>query len=447
MIFTIGGQAHGYLPKSIFTRPKAVGLPRLRDSLLVLVDCSSLEVTQREDLFMSSRDRLSKKPIRYQVEREIEHMLKNNAELRRLQQERRAEDVESKLSEAKPLEEVLGKVLKASPALKSLFLKGQRLARPFPRGSGGGGDGDGSGSKDDGKPFQGRRHPTYFKHAEVEYGKVFDRNCEKGRRVRVKFLTDVENEYFDRSADRGRFDLEVLDAPRDVSEPNYNLTLEEGQAHLNMALPEEAEVGDTLTIQATVNDSTLTDPFVNVFKLHVAAKQDRTPGPTKPKKPRRGGDGGKDESKRGIALPDVIPVYEDDAHWKKHKFTPETACHVESDPVDVDGDLQDVHTFYINVDNVALKTEMKYSKQDARLLEAKFKYGNVLLGLAMLHAGGDDTAKKNGGGDKEETQETVPDQIRRVSEAVAPVLLPMIDQLAGLNEEDLAEVSLVGEDA
>jgi len=446
VIFTLGGQAHGYLPKSIFTRPRAVALPRLRDSLLVLVDCSLLDVTQREDLFMSSRDRLSKKPIRYQVEREIEHMLKNNAELRRLQVERRAEDVESKLSEEKPLVEVLGKVLRASPSLKSLFLQGQRLARPFPRGAGGG-NGDGPGGDEDGKPFQSRRHPTYFKHAEVDYGKVFDRNCEKGRRVRVRFLTDVENEYFDRSADRGRFDLEVLDAPRDVSEPNFSLTLEEGQAHLNMALPEETEVGDTLIIQATVNDSTLTDPFVNVFKLHVMAKQNRTPGSTKPQKRRRGGGAGKDESKRGIALPDVIPVHEDDEHWKKHKFTPETACHVESDPVKVDGELQDVHTFYINVDNVALKTEMKYSKQNARLLEAKFKYGNVLLGLAMLHAGGDDTAKKNGGGEKEETQETVPDQIRRVTKVVAPVLLPMIDQLAGLNEEDLAEVSLVGEDA
>jgi len=32
-----------------------------------------------------------------------------------------------------------------------------------------------------------------------------------------------------------------------------------------------------------------------------------------------------------------------------------------------------------------LGDEMKYSKQDARLLEAKFKYANVLLGLAMLH--------------------------------------------------------------
>ena len=40
VIFMINGQAHGNIPKSIFTRTKSVNLPRLRDSLLVLIDCS-----------------------------------------------------------------------------------------------------------------------------------------------------------------------------------------------------------------------------------------------------------------------------------------------------------------------------------------------------------------------------------------------------------------------
>ena len=92
VIFTVNGQAHGHLPKSIFSRPKAVGLPRLKDSLLVLVDCSKLRITQREDLFMTSRDRLSKKPIRFEIEEEIEQLLKNNSELRLCALRRGAED-------------------------------------------------------------------------------------------------------------------------------------------------------------------------------------------------------------------------------------------------------------------------------------------------------------------------------------------------------------------
>ena len=101
------------------------------------------------------------------------------------------------------------------------------------------------------------------------------------------------------------------------------------------------------------------------------------------------------------------------------------------------------------MDNNSLKTEMKYSKQDPRLLEAKFKYGNVLIGLAMLHQADNNIGFKNRMGNNEDDQQANPvqDQIRQVSEAVAPVLLPMIDQLAGLNEDDIEEFSAIGEDA
>src|SRR5205085_1919574 len=110
VIFMINGQAHGNLPKSLFSRPKAVGLPRLKDSLLVLVDCSSLSATKREDLFMSSRDRLSKHALRFAIEHEIEELLRTNPRLRKLQEQRRFQDVEAKLSEQKPLEEVLQRI-------------------------------------------------------------------------------------------------------------------------------------------------------------------------------------------------------------------------------------------------------------------------------------------------------------------------------------------------
>lgn len=456
VIFAINGQAHGYLPKSIYTRPKAVGLPRLRDSLLVLVDCSTLSATQREDLFMSSRDRLSKKPIRYAVEQEIEQMLRTNPELRRLQQERREQDVHSKLSEEKPLEQVLGRIFTASPTLKALFLRGQRLARPFAIG-GGGTNGETNGTKPGNKKFQGKRYPTYFRIPDLAPGEVFQRNCEEGRRCRIRFETDVENGYFDRATDQGTFELEVVDSPRELSPPSFSLALEDGAAHLNMALPQDVEVGDRLILQASVRDATVVEPFVNMIKLCVSERQIHLPGPTRPSKPKHAGGGGEDPSQQGIKLPPVISVRENDEHWQKYGFSPSTACHVISDPVIVEGKERLEHTFYINVDNASLKTEMKYTKQDARLLEAKFKYGNVLLGLAMLHDA-EKTGKVQGNGDassddrgtdglSDHNDDSVQDTIRKVSAAVAPVLLPIIDQLSGLSEEHLEELSTSGEDA
>jgi len=83
---------------------------------------------------MSSRDRLSKHALRFAIEREIEELLRTNPKLRKLQEQRRFQDVEAKLSEQKPLEEVLQRIFKSSPTLQNLFLLGRRLARPFPKG-------------------------------------------------------------------------------------------------------------------------------------------------------------------------------------------------------------------------------------------------------------------------------------------------------------------------
>jgi hypothetical protein len=434
VIFQINGQAHGYLPKSIFSRRRKVNLPRLRDSLLVIVDCSALTTKQREDLFMTSRDRLTDNEIRYEVEEEIMEMLKNNSALKQLQQDRRNQDIESKLNEERPLEEVLGKVLRSSPTLQTIFLAGQRLSKPFKTkktgGSGDNGNG-GGGSTDtdtDGKPYVGKRHPTFFDVKGVHTGQIYRRNCELGRRVRIDFKTDVVNDYFDRATDRGNFDIEIVDED-DFTTPNGNFVLDDGDGHLSFSLPPEADVDDAFTLQVTVNDPTLTEPFVNLIRLRVLAKQTRPPGTKKKKKKHTKGGGDKGRGV-GIDLPNVITVRTDDEHWQRHHFTPETACHVETDPItDDEGKEVDEHTFFINLDNNSLMNEMKYSKQDVRLLEAKFKYGNVLLGLAMLY---DDEQHDEDGSDEPRVQ----DKISAVTQAVAPVLLPMIDQLSGLEESE-----------
>lgn len=63
VIFTINGQSHGAIPKTFFQRER-VKMGRLAKSLLIIVDCSTLSVGAREDLFMNSRDRLSNGELR-----------------------------------------------------------------------------------------------------------------------------------------------------------------------------------------------------------------------------------------------------------------------------------------------------------------------------------------------------------------------------------------------
>lgn len=435
VIFQINGQAHGYLPKSIFSRPRKVGLQRLKDSLLVLVDCSELSIRHREDLFMTSRDRLSDHVLRQDVEEEIMDWLKNEKSLARLQQERRERDIQNTLKEEKPLEEVLSKVMRASPSLKTMFLDGRRLSKPFAEGNTGNsgvGHGDSGGStrnKQNGK-YIGRRHPTYFRVKGVGGGQVYKKKCEIGRRCRIKFETDVENSYFDRATDNGTYELEIIDEEQ-FSTPNANFSLDDGDASLSMSLPHEAKVGDKIFVESRVDDPTLVEPFTNIIQLVVESKSERTGG--KGRKKVKPGKGAGNEG-IGIDLPKVVPVRSGDDNWKSHNFDSTTACHVISDSQDVNGKQEIVNTFYINLSNTFLLTEMKYSKVNPQLLEAKFKYGNVLLGLAILH---DDDKKSRKENEYNENKLDVQTRIRVFTSAASPVLLPMIDQLSGLSGEEL----------
>ena len=444
IVFQINGQSHGYFPKTIFARKK-VGLPRLKDSLLVIIDCSELSATQREDLFMSSRDRLSNKAIRHDVEAEIIEMLSANDALKKLQQERRDKDIQSKLSKDKPLEEVLRQVMKSSPTLRTIFMLGQRLSKPFAKGSagaGGEGKGDGGGpdkNKASVQQYLGKAHPTFFDAKGVSSSGVCHRNCEEGRRFRIAFKTDVENQYFDRIANPGSFELEIVDED-DLEIPSGNFVLDDGDAFLSCKLPESVQAGDVFIVQVSVDDPTLMQPFVNLIQLRVIPRQVKKLSHSSSKK--KGGKGSGDKGTgSGIKSPTIIPVKTDDKMWVKYHFTPDTACMLISDPVPDSHDELD-HTFYVNIHNNSLLTEMKYTKQDVRLMEAKFTYANVLLGLAMILE--DDRRRKNGQSGDDEV--SVQDEIGKVTRAIAPVILPMIDQLSGLSESELDQMGFADDD-
>ena len=120
IIFAVNGQTHGSLPKRFFGR-RSVGMNRLDDSILVIVDCSRIDGRSREDLFMNSRDRMERGDFLTAIERELESILKGNQLLRDLRERRRAEDVASNLQDSKPFREVLESILRKSPSLATLF--------------------------------------------------------------------------------------------------------------------------------------------------------------------------------------------------------------------------------------------------------------------------------------------------------------------------------------
>ena len=426
VIFTINGQAHATLSVDFFRRQR-VGMSYLADSLLVTVDCSTIDGGMREDLFMNSRDRLRDNALSRRLEAELESLLREDPALKALRNRRRQEDLADRLSEDKPLAEALEEILKRSPALEKLFLQGQRVTSPFPSH----GTGHGGGGKFQGKPF-----PTFFRFKGKQQGEELKRGVRLGSRARVAFETDAEDTYFVRDLDPGEWSVwRIIEGQTPMQLPNCRLDgPRSGIATLHLELPNEVAAGDTLVLDIEVSDISRVDPFVNRLVLDVEP----------PTSPSPGGDGKRSRSAttgngvRGttgsLALPEVKRVRE--AEWGSvsfHTFTEDTALAI----VRPDDD-HDIFDFFVNVDNKYVRAMQKESKDSPRLLEEKFVYSMVLVGLALILDHHNSKRPINADNKNEAgTEESIERLVSRVTMTLAPVILPMIDVVGSLSLENL----------
>jgi hypothetical protein len=452
IIFTVNGQTHGNLTKDFFTRKSAGRLGYIADSIFVTVDCSGISGRAREDLFMNSRDRLSHSEVRHSLEDQMEDILKTHQGLRDLKEKRRSEEIASKLSDEKPLEDILKSLLEHSPTLSALFLEGKRAVNPFKTIM----------VRESEEAFVGKKHPTYFKFKGKEYGFELHRDCHINYRARITFETNAQNDYFSRKSDPGEFALcLVTDTTKtpvsDFAGPN----LQNGIATLAVRLPANCKVGDFLRFEAVVIDPTLLDPYRNSFSISVKpqAKPSTTTTPIAPPKPPGQKEGKDRELPSGISLPNIVEVQEPEWGQKDPAFDKYTALRirisdVESEPVDgQDGEPEahDVYDFLINMDNVFLKSELKSTSEELEVLKARWKYALVLVGLALLHDEAQNKKYRNQDQNPENSEngngETIETRIERFTKALAPVVLPMINSLGALDLEIALAMTASGEDS
>lgn len=438
VIFTVNGQAHADIKASIFAR-KRVGLQRLAKDLLVVVDCSTLDANERDDLFMSSRDRVAEEsPLFTELERSLEDALHEHPGLRELRNRRVQDDLKEQLSDNKPLESVLKQVFKHSPALARLFAKGERLSTPFKPES----------VQPDPNPPNLHAHPTFFHFSGKEAGETLKRAAHLEQRCRIGFTTDAVDDFFTRKYDAGKFTFRMVtengsDPVKSFIGPN----LVRGRGALSFDLPAGAKVGDEFTFETIVEDEVMQRSFINRFVLRVAAAQAaRPPGPPVRPQPPGTTPGPLPDGHGGIALPKVIPLKRSDAKWSEH-FDDELGClDVAEDTDEVNGKRETAYTFYLNEENVALRTELKASRNNAAVLRKQFEVAAVLLGLALIHDQQQvrrRPASEENAEDKDAEAGLV-ERIKLLTRAAAPILIPMIQALGDLGEDDLDESDLVG---
>lgn len=405
ILFTVNGQTHGHLASSFFLRDN-VGMGYLKDSLLVIVDCSDLDNLSKEDLFMNSRDRLCNCELRSHIERELEQILKGHPGLRSLKESRRQIEIKTKLAESKPLVDVIEKVIKNSPTLARLLSFGGKLPNPFKF------EETGTGNE-----YISKKYPTFFR-LKKKTNKDTIKNCPINWRFRVQFETDAPNDYFSRDDDAGKFSLCV----NGVEVTDYNLSLWNGTANLTVSLPKKAKPNYILQYNTSVKDVTKWEAFEDIIKVKIDEAREHNKGGDGKEKPLPPGDTDTGKQKpSNLDIPLVTDVHKQD--WEKHGFDDYDALRV----VPTGDGLYD---FFVNIDNICLLTELKYAKpsSDIELLTAQFRYGIVLIGLSLIRAPNTNT---------DETENSIPDNVKLVTRLVDPILLPMILTLSHLESEDI----------
>lgn len=440
ILFALNGQTHSQLTKGFFSR-KAVGrLNRIADSILVIVDCSQFDILAREDFFMNSRDRQRGGDLSVQIEVELEELLKHHQGLRALKDRRHQEEIASKVEDSKPLEDVLRTLVKQSPVLASLFLQGPRITNPFAP----------TEVKTEQKVYEGERYPTHFKFKGKRYGVELNCECPENQRCRVAFETDAVNDYFDRQIDKGEFSLFLVNGNSRSPVDNFaGPNLNNGSATLSVRLPHNSQEGDILRYVSTVRDLSRIDSFENAFVVKVIrAAKSKPGGPPSPPRPPTQEKGKDRQVPSGIAFPQIHDVYEDDWMEQDPPFNKFAAMRLVTDETP---DGQDVHEFYVNMDNLYLKTELKSAAHESELTKARWRFGLVLLGLAMLHqhAQTNQLASKNGASKAAERTDddngNVDSKVEDLGKAVAPFLLPIINSLGALDVDNSLAVDDSGE--
>ncbi|MCW3999907.1 MAG: hypothetical protein NWE93_06685 [Candidatus Bathyarchaeota archaeon] len=400
IIFTINGQTHGHISSAFFSR-NAVGLSYLADSILIIIDCSAFSGRIREDLFMNSRDRLRESTIKAQIEEKLEELLHNHPGLRALKEERRKQELENKLEDSKPLKEVLEDILRKSPTLSALLIPGVKLKVPF-------------NFKNVGLTtldFKGKDCPTYFRILQDTI-----KPCNINRRFRVQFETDANNDYFTRETCPGQFDMSV----QGTESPESILNLWNGLATLTASLPENCKVDDILSYACIITDLSQIKPFENYFKVKVLKEVELNQGEQGERKGPPATNAGKDRTlPEGLALPQIRPVRHDE--WGKFGFDENSALLARDTG-------EQGYDFYVNLDNIHLLSEIKSkSNVTAKLLEDKYKYALVLIGLALLQNNSKNKHRVDENGD-------IVQEIAEMTKKLSPIILPMISYLGELEE-------------
>jgi hypothetical protein len=400
VIFTLNGQRHGELAANFITR--RVGYEFLADDLLVVVDVTDMPADLREDIWMTSRDRVADTEEKQFIENAIEEFLKDHQGLRDLNNRRKQEWVTEQVDEDEPLD-ILQDMVSSDPALAEVFGVGGKLKRIV------------HGPTKIIAPFVGKPYPSYFRLKKP----IAIKDCPINRSCRLEFETDVRDDYFSRGREKGTLTI----VPPFMS---AGFTLFQGACTVKLTLPFNAKVGELIDVTVDVTDPTQGDPFSTKLKIRVTAREESQPQENGKRPPK-----GQTEND-GVDFPRIHEVRKE--AWEGIGFNERSGVRFTG------GTGGEKLEAWVNIDNLYLHNEKVRAKDEAerKLIDYYFKFGITILGLGLVHeamllgrrsgAGEDDEVQ-----DQPKTKLTVREaymEVNPILGGLASVVIPVVKRLS-----------------
>jgi hypothetical protein len=344
----INGQSHARRDTQFF-KGKAVDKEHIGGSMLVTLDCSDLGQTSRNALFMSNRETFRDDPLLTELFKKLQNELRHHEGLIALDKKRYLEKIANATTDDDGIN-ALEELLSNDPALADMFgsmTQGKVAAKTLAAAV--------AGLKVEEKApkFEGTEFPSYFKRKDGSTSVEIE--LPQNDEVRVSFLTDVKNNYFTRSRNKGTCEFSGL------MEPTFRLF--NGRLTFTFHADKyKKPVGTVFDTAVTIADAGH-GPWKLSIKIKVAPpreKRENEPPEPNPK------------SDAAPSRPDIVEVHEGP------EATPITV-----DKVPGSERLQ----LQVNVDSRLLaEAKLLRPPEEAVAVEFVFKYGLALIAMGLIDA-------------------------------------------------------------
>ncbi len=394
VFYTINGQTHAFERASFLNT--RVGLPDLRNHVLINVVCDEMSKTALATIFMPDRERKANTDLARNLEQRVIDALKGDDKLRAYAAEIRRRRANEYIDDDGETASLLQELIKADPAIRDLFGLGAFLP-DLGRAPGGQ------------EPFKGKKFPTFLKPLNLrsEGGRLVKEVPINAAR-RIECGTDADDDYLTRIDSPG----EVWSS-RDGRELPFSVKLRNGIARFTIQAPKGAQIGQEVDAEFGFKDlGRNLEPLK--FGVTIRFTEEQEPNS------RPGGKSSKSKQNQQPAIGEPKFEWVGESDWAEYGFDEDSGAYVATAETTV---------VYVNHDNKYLKgMRVKEKDEAARLMnENMFRLGLGLLALSVHKKAV--SASKND--DKQSASIEPEDLTRLATSGMAPYVVTIIRRLGG----------------